>query len=124
MQPSVAIGETIEGLLIASPLEREILLLSPRHLGIMRCEAALNKRRAISVEVANANRGGLLMDVGGLPGFLPRSELRPADAFSHAELVGRTIAAYVIGLSQQQTILSAFPPRARRRRRASRPHRL
>jgi ribosomal protein S1 len=114
--PGALVGETVRGLVIAVPPERKMVLVSPRHLAVELCRAVVNTRRRVPVQVTGANRGGLLVDVHGLPGFLPRSELAPADALRHDELVGTVRRAYVIHVSGQQTIVSAFPPRVRRRR--------
>ena len=115
--PSLAVGRAVEGLIVDLRSARGgVIVVSPRHLGLQRCEAALNKRRTVRAHVTGVNRGGLVAEVDGLGGFLPRPELRPKDALRYADLVGTTVRAYVIRVSRQQAILSAFPPRVRRRR--------
>ncbi len=116
VDPSALIGQTVEGLVIGLPPERQTIIVSPRHLAVERCRAVLDKPRRVPVRVTGANHGGLLVDVYGLRGFVPRSELPTSQALRHTELVGTERRAYVIRINSQQAILSAFPPRARRRR--------
>jgi ribosomal protein S1 len=116
--PAALIGSAVEGLVIALPPARKTVLVSPRHLGVDRCRAVVGRRRLVPIKVTGANRGGVIVDVHGVPGFMPRSEMRPADALRHTELVGQTVRGYVIRVSGQQAVVSAYPPRVRRRRGA------
>ena len=114
--PQELVGTDLEGLVIDVDRKRRRIMVSPRHLAVARCRPALDKRRKVPVEVRGANRGGLLVEAYGLRGFIPRSELPPQDALDHQRFVGTKRDAYVIRVSGQQVILSAYPPRERKRR--------
>lgn len=114
--PSALIGQSLEGLVIAFPPQREWLTFSPRHLARDRCREAQAKGRRIRVSVIRANQGGVLVDALGLPGFVPRSEMWPRDSIRHEELVGTDQRLYVIKASGEQMVGSVFSPRVRARR--------
>jgi small subunit ribosomal protein S1 len=116
--PRALVETEVEGLVIEVDPKRRRIMVSPRHLAVARCKPAVNKRRKVPVEIRGANRGGLLVEVYGLRGFMPRSELRPRDGVDHGKLIGTSCRAYVIHVSGQQAIVSAFPPGKRKRRTA------
>lgn len=112
------VGSVLEGLVLQVRLDEghACVYISPRHLGAQRCKAVVGKRRTVPARVTGANRGGLLVDVYGLRGFLPRSELPAREAAEHVRLIGTDRELYVIQATAQQVIASAYPPRERRRR--------
>jgi ribosomal protein S1 len=81
-----------------------------------RCRRALRWQRPITAEVVAWNRGGIMLDVFGAPGFVPRSELAPADRARYRELVGTQWRGYLVAITPRQVIAAAQPPWARRLR--------
>jgi ribosomal protein S1 len=121
--PSTLVGSELEGLVLQVRLDEghACVYISPRHLAAQRCKAVVGKRRTVPARVTGANRGGLLVHLHGLAGFVPRSELPAREAAEHARLVGTDRELYVIRASVQQVIASAYPPRERRRRAEPKP---
>jgi small subunit ribosomal protein S1 len=119
IRPHQIVGEEVEGLVLEVDREQRKVVISPRHLAMALCEAAAGKNRTVPAHVRWANRGGLVLDVYGHRGFLPRSELRPADAMDHARFAGTSRDVYVISVDDEQVVASAFPPRVRKLRTPS-----
>jgi S1 RNA binding domain len=119
--PARLVGTEIEGLVVSvqkdAPIDRKILV-SPRQLGGRRCMAAAGSRRRVTGRVVGVNRGGLILEIAGLQGFLPRPEMTPHRFADLEPMVGKTRRCYVIKASMQEVILSDFTPRTRGRRAA------
>jgi ribosomal protein S1 len=113
------VGTQLEGLVVSvdreAPATRRILV-SPRALGGSRCLAATGTRRRVVARVIGTNRGGLILEVSGLQGFLPRSEMPPHTLADLERMVETERRCYVLKASMQQAILSDFPRRMRERR--------
>jgi small subunit ribosomal protein S1 len=112
----------LEGLLLEVDGKQGRFLLSPRALGVERARSALARGRKIEADVLGANKGGLLLDVFGLMGFVPRSELSNDDAPRHEDLVGTRWSGYLVEVFSHRVTASAWPAwrRARREKRRER----
>lgn len=104
------VGREVEGLVIAVEPERRGVVISPRHLAALRFGQAYRDGRKVSGRVVEANQGGLMVEVEGALGFVPRPELPPKQAEAHQSLVGSAWSGYVINATQRKFILSPRPP--------------
>lgn len=110
------VGGEIEGLVVAVEPDERGVIVSPRHLAILRFGEALRRGRRVSGRVVAANDGGIIVEVGGARGFVPRPEMSTSDASNHRALVGCEWRGYVVQATARKFILSSRRPRARRRR--------
>ena len=79
---NVNIGDTIAAKVVGEDNEEGYIELSLREarqaLIWNEAEVAAQKKTAFELPVAEANKGGLIIEWNGLPGFLPASQLAPA----------------------------------------------
>jgi ribosomal protein S1 len=62
--------------------------------------------------VVRDNNGGLIIDVGGIRGFLPRSLMTKRQYRRYRDLVGRRWKGYIHHVQPTQVILTARKPQA------------
>jgi small subunit ribosomal protein S1 len=110
------VGTEVEGLVLQAERHRDRLMLSPRHLAVERAKRAQARQRRVTANVFGANRGGLLLDVFGLLGFVPRSEMSHRDAARFREFVGDEWRGFIVDVYAQRLTASAWPGWRRRRR--------
>ncbi len=74
-------GEEVEATVMELENERGMLELSFRYAGHQKTWASLNEYKVsddkVSVKITDANKGGLLITLNGVSGFLPVSQLSP-----------------------------------------------
>lgn len=104
------VGAELQGLVTVVEPERRGVVVSPRHLAVLRFDEAFRQGRKVSGRVVDANDGGIMVEVEGARGFVPKSHLAPEDARAHVALVGREWSGYVIRATARKFILSARPP--------------
>lgn len=104
------LGREIEGLVIFVEPEARGVVVSPRHLSALRFGEALREGRKVSGRVVEANRGGLMVEVDGAIGFVPRPHLPRDQAGAHHLLVGGPWTGYVIKATQRKFVLSPNRP--------------
>lgn len=116
------VGEEIQGLVVAVEPEGHGVVISPRHLSKLCFGQALTSGRRLSGHVVVANDGGLVVEVEGARGFVPRSQLRRWRRSNHRARVGRAWKGYALTVTGRKFILSERrpkrPKRGRRRRTA------
>ena len=87
----------------------------------LRAEEALETGKTIEAEVADSNRGGVVVSFGGLRGFVPNSHLarryRPTPE-QKAAMVGQTLTLVVIEVNQRRRRLVLSERKASQARRA------
>jgi small subunit ribosomal protein S1 len=107
LQKLLPVDSTHDFLIIREQNEDGELWLSLRRLWIMRTWIMLREYQAeakvFECRIVGANNGGLLADVRGLRGFVPRSHLIDKD--DPQELVGKTLSVVVLDLDEQRNRL-------------------
>ena len=78
---NLKVGDEVEATVMELENERGLLELSFRHAGHKRAwdnlQKILEEKQVISSKIIDANKGGLMVKVGGVMGFLPVSQLTP-----------------------------------------------
>jgi len=78
---NLKVGDEVEATVMELENERGLLELSFRHAGHQRAwdnlQKMLEEKKVISSKIIDANKGGLMVKVGGVMGFLPVSQLTP-----------------------------------------------
>lgn len=126
---NVKVGNTVSATVLETENERSLFELSFRAAGHRKAWDELQRlsreKAVIDAPVLDANRGGLLMKVGRIEGFLPVSQLSP-DHYPRVEggertrivdtltkLVGSTLKVRVIDVDEEQNRLIVSEKAAR-----------
>ncbi|MEM9979063.1 MAG: S1 RNA-binding domain-containing protein, partial [Cyanobacteria bacterium P01_D01_bin.2] len=108
LDEAVPLGSERQFLIVRDQDANGQVILSIRKLEIKEVWAQLEQREAnkdiLDVTVTGTNKGGVIADVEGLRGFVPRSHLvnPPEDM---AELVGKTISVAFLEVSEENNKL-------------------
>lgn len=85
------------------------ILLSLRRAGLDKKWKELEEVKKTNAPVEamglEVNRGGLLVDVGGLRGFIPASQIDPSRSKGAIELVGKNVSVLVLEIDQSKNRL-------------------
>ncbi|MFT5280927.1 MAG: small subunit ribosomal protein S1 [Flavobacteriaceae bacterium] len=78
---NVAIGDSISAKVVETENEDGYIELSLKEarqaLIWAEAEAAISEKRVFNMEIADANKGGIIVDWKGIEGFIPASQLKP-----------------------------------------------
>lgn len=99
-----AIGSEHEFLIIRDQDEEGEVRLSIRRLfakkAWLNVQELKNKNRVFQVRVTGVNRGGVVVDAGGIQGFIPRSQLLERDTLE--KLVGQSLPVVVMEVEEER----------------------
>lgn len=68
-------------------------------------EEKKDKNEPVEAMGMEVNRGGLLVDVAGLRGFIPASQIDPSHTFGAKDLIGKTISVLILEVDQTKNRL-------------------
>ena len=112
----LAVGETVEAVVIDLDNERNMIECSFRAIGRDKIWAeiseAFTNQATIEAKVRDANRGGFLVKVHGVDGFLPASLLSPAHAIKNVGIEDKSLVNQMkkyVGQIFNVKIISANP---------------
>jgi ribosomal protein S1 len=111
------VGKTLTGLVIEPPdVQPGVVVVSPRRFAVEYFRAALDSGRRVAGLVVRANRGGIVVEVDGVEGFVPRSELRRRENRDRHSLVGKRWQGRVLSVTPKDQVLTSRSPRQIARR--------
>jgi small subunit ribosomal protein S1 len=106
---ALKVGDPVEGIVLVSENDSGQVILSLRKAAIdtrwTTLEQAMTEEKAIQVKVREVTKGGLLVDVDGVYGFVPSSQVGKELESDLALAVGKTMMARVIEVDRAQNRL-------------------
>ncbi len=103
------VGDTVEAYVISSENERGQVLLSLKKAALdtkwQEFEAAFASKATVSVKGLEVNRGGLIVAVDGIRGFIPSSQFGPTVGTNFAALKGKKVDVKVIEVDREKNRL-------------------
>lgn len=103
------VGDKITAFVTQVENDNNQTVLSLRRAGLDRKWKELGeknkKNEPITVLGIEVNRGGLLVDVGGLRGFIPASQINPSRIGGAKDLIGKTLSVLVLEVDQTKNRL-------------------
>jgi small subunit ribosomal protein S1 len=102
-------GDQVEGIVLVSENDSGQVILSLRKAAIdtrwSSLEQAMAEEKSIQVKVREVTKGGLLVDVDGVYGFIPSSQVGRDLELDLTQAVGKTMGARVIEVDRAQNRL-------------------
>jgi small subunit ribosomal protein S1 len=102
-------GDEVEGIVLVSENDSGQVILSLRKAAIdtrwSTLESAMAEERALPVKVREVTKGGLLVDVDGIYGFIPSSQLGRELEGNLSAAVGKSLSTRVIEVDRAQNRL-------------------
>lgn len=102
-------GDKITGIVISAENDRGQLVLSVRRAGSdfrwQKMEKLLKNGETINVKGVEINKGGLIVEVDGLRGFVPSSQLSMENQSQIHRMVNRSFPVVVIEVNKEQNRL-------------------
>lgn len=99
------IGDSVEATVISPEAKDGTVLLSLKGASTSaswgKLESALEKGKEISVVCKFVNTSGVMVEVGGMQGFIPNSQLSKKALSDKEKLVGKELSAIVIEVDQK-----------------------
>jgi len=103
------VGDKITAFVTQVENDNNQTVLSLRRAGLDRKWKELGeknkKNEPVTVLGMEVNRGGLLVDVGGLRGFIPASQINPSHPGGAKDLIGKTLSVLVLEVDQTKNRL-------------------